>query len=196
MPDLEAGRPGRRAEAPDQKQRSISRIQIAQRPGRHAAGGREKPAAENWRPIGSCCADLLTRPQATTQDALLAILASFQKGEIDPAQLSVTLTNQLSKEDNGSSGKTRHSREGLLPRGLVGSYDALMAFIHQQADAGKLRQHLSSLLETMAQLQQMKSACEGALAKITSQQLTPLTRESEQPLLLFDLHFRTDPPII
>ena len=134
---------------------------------------------------------LLTRPQATTQDALLAILASFQKGEIDPAQLSVTLTNQLSKEEQRKFRQALATAErGLLPRGLVGSYDALMAFIHQQADAGKLRQHLSSLLETMAQLQQMKSACEGALAKITSQQLTPLTRESEQPLLLFDLHFK------
>ncbi len=133
---------------------------------------------------------LLGRPQAGTPDSLASILSALQKGEINLVQLSVVLTNQLPKEEQRKFRQALAAVErGLLPQGLVDSYDVLMNWVLRQTDATAVREQLSGLLETMALLRELKSCCEGALAKITSQQLTRLTHEWNHPLLLFDLCF-------
>ena len=51
-----------------------------------------------------------------------------------------------------------------------------------------MAENLLNLLKNITALQEMKTAVEHSLAKITSQQLIPLTREADNfILLLFDL---------
>ncbi len=134
---------------------------------------------------------LLVKPQLTTANNLQSIINAFLQGSVDPVQLSILLTNRLSK------GQRQIMIQALttagrapVPKILLDNFTLILNHIQQQDNPQKLREILSSLLETMGLLQELKSRTDGALAKVTSQQLMPLTREADSLLLLFDLYFK------
>lgn len=141
--------------------------------------------------IKNIAPELAIKPQATTSK-VHSVINQFIKGEINLVQLSTLLINRL------SSGQTQIVQQflntgdkTLLTRELISSFTTLLNHLQQQVMPQKLQGDLSSLLKTMVLLQELKTNIDGALAKITSQQLTTLTRETDNLLLqLFDLNLK------
>jgi hypothetical protein len=81
------------------------------------------------------------------------------------------------------------TKQTLLPPALSLKLPQLFQHIQQQPNAKQLMDSLFSLLRNLPPLQELKAAVDGSLARITSQQLMPLTRDGDStPLLLqFDL---------
>ena len=141
--------------------------------------------------LKSVAPELTIKSQVTT-GKIHSVINQFIKGEINLVQLSTLLINRLSTNQSqlvqqflSTADKT------LLPRELLNSFTTLLSHLQQQVMPQKLQGDLSSLLKTMGLLQELKTNVDGALAKITSQQLTTLTRESDNLLLqLFDLNLK------
>lgn len=139
--------------------------------------------------LKSIAPELLIKPQRTTTYNFQSLVNQFIKGEINLVQLSTLLTNQLSKDSLQLIQQALTTADKvLLPKELLTSFTLLLNHIQRQTNQQQVQANLASLLKTMDVLQELKTGIEGALAKITSQQLTPLTRETDSLLLLlFDL---------
>ena len=110
------------------------------------------------------------------------------KGDITLRQLVSTLTASLNKTELTAIQNYMSSKDAMLPPSLALSLPQIFQHLQQQPNARQLMDNLFSLLKNLPAVQELKTALDGALAKLTSQQLMPLTREAETPLLLlFDL---------
>ena len=133
---------------------------------------------------------LMTNPQKATIDTLRFAIDSFLKGEISPLQFSILLSNALSKDELRVVRRSLANLDKIeLPPKLAESLDLLLKHIQLQSNPREMQLNLLELLEMMEVLRQLKFFTEGALAKITSQQLIPLTQEDDK-FLLFDLYFK------
>jgi len=128
----------------------------------------------------------ITRNLGTVIDPLVK---QFIKGEINITQLSTLLTTQLPKKHSQLIQQVLTTADiSLLPKELKNSFTILLNHLQQQANPKQMQDNLSGQLKTMELLQDLKAGVDGALAKITSQQLTILTRETDNLLLLlFDI---------
>ncbi len=128
----------------------------------------------------------ITRNLQTVLDPLVK---QFIKGEISLTQLSTLLTIQLPKKHSQLIQQALTTADiSLLPKELKNSFTVLLNYSQQHANPKQIQDNLSSLLKTMELLQDLKIAVDGVLAKISSQQLTTLTRETDSLLLLlFDI---------
>ena len=128
----------------------------------------------------------ITRNHQTVIDPLVK---QFIKGEISLTQLSTLLTIQLPKKHSQLIQQVLTTADiSLLPKELKNSFTVLLNYLQQHANPKQIQDNLSGLLKTMELLQDLKIAVDGVLAKISSQQLTTLTRETDSLLLLlFDI---------
>lgn len=135
--------------------------------------------------------ELTIKSQVTTSK-IHSVINQFIKGEINLVQLSTLLTNRLTTSQSQIVQQFLNTADKtLLSRELIGNFTTLLNHLRQQPMPQKLLSDLSSLLKTMGLLQELKTNVNGALAKITSQQLTTLTRETDNLLLqLFDLNLK------
>ena len=128
----------------------------------------------------------ITRNLQTVIDPLVK---QFIKGEISLTQLSTLLTIQLPKKHSQLIQQVLTTADiSLLPKELKNSLTVLLKYLQLLANPKQIQDNLSSQLKTMELLQDLKIGIDGVLAKITSQQLTTLTRETDSLLLLlFDI---------
>lgn len=131
-------------------------------------------------------------PTKSIQAVLDPLVKQFIKSEINLTQLATQLTIQLPKNQSQLIQQALTiSETTLLPKALQNSFTLLLNHIQQQAMPKQIQDHLSGQLKTMELLQELKTGIDGALAKITSQQLTTLTREADSLLLLlFDIYLK------
>ena len=140
--------------------------------------------------------ELIAKTQITPSKNIQAVLdplvKQFIKSEINLTQLSTQLTIQLSKDQSQLVQQALTlSDKTLIPKELQSSFNAILNHIQQHANPKLIQDNLSGLLKTMELYQELKTGIDGALAKITSQQLTILTREADSLLLLlFDIYFK------
>lgn len=133
---------------------------------------------------------LLANSQSAAIDNLRAAIDSLLKGEISLLQFSVVLSNSLSADELRLLRRTLAVADNVaLPGHLTGTLGMLLKHIKLQPNVRELQRNLLELLEMMGVLRQLRFHTEGALAKITSQQLIPLTREDDK-FVLFDLYFK------
>lgn len=119
-------------------------------------------------------------------------IKSFIQGDISMRQLVSTLTTHLTSNELSALQNYLKSNQALLPptlaTALATSLPQIFQYLQQQPNAKQLMDNLFSLLRNLPPIQELKAAVDGSLARITSQQLVPLTRDGEPPLLLmFDL---------
>ena len=137
--------------------------------------------------------ELATKSPITTtknlQTVIDPLVKQFIKGEINLIKLSRLLSILLPKKQSQLIQQALTvSDKTLLAKELQNSFTVLLNHIQQQANPKQIQDNLSGLLKTMALLQELKTGIDGVLAKITSQQLTTLTREADGLLLLlFDI---------
>ena len=137
--------------------------------------------------------ELATKPPVATtknlQTVIDPLVKQFIKGEINLLKLSSLLSIQLPKTQSQLIQQAlTTSDKTLLPKELQNSFTVLLNHIQQQANPKQIQDNLSGLLKNMELLQELKTGTDGVLAKITSQQLTTLTRETDSLLLLlFDI---------
>jgi len=120
------------------------------------------------------------------------IITQFIKAEINPKQLTQFLSHTFTKQqiDNIQSFlSTLNSATLPLPKtDPLNNLNQLFAHIQKQTNSKQVIEIILNLLKSIPALQELKTGIEHALAKITSQQLIPLTREADNfLLLLFDL---------
>lgn len=133
---------------------------------------------------------LLVNSRRESVDYTRPVINSYLKGEISLLQLSVLLSNSLSSDELQVLRSALANIDKVeMPQRLVEAFGPLLNHIQLQTNPRDLQQNLLGLLEMMDVLRQLKFYTEGALAKITSQQLIPLTSEDDK-FLLFDLCFR------
>lgn len=113
-------------------------------------------------------------------------------GNINLVQFSTQLVNQLPKEQLQQVLQVLATADKiLLPKTLINSFTPLLNHIQQQAKPQQVLENLSTLIKTIELLQELKTNIDGALAKITTQQLMTVSRESDSLLLLiFDLFLK------
>ncbi len=129
--------------------------------------------------------ELTMKPSVTTKYNVDYLINQFIKGEITLTQLSTLLTNTLSISQSQLIQQFLNTADiTLLPKELLHSFTQLLNYIQQQSRPQKMLGDLSSMLKNMSLLLEIKTSIDGVLAKITSQQLIPLTRESDNLLLL------------
>ena len=128
-------------------------------------------------------------PTKNLQTVIDLLVKQFIKGEINLIKLSSLLSIQLPKNQSQLIQQAlTMSDKTLLAKELQNSFTVLLNHIQQQANPKQIQDNLSGLLKTMKLLQELKTGIDGVLAKITSQQLTTLTREADSLLLLlFDI---------
>lgn len=127
--------------------------------------------------------------QGNIQASTEKLVQQLIKGEINPVRFTTMLTNQLSTQQLQILEQAFSTADiTRLPAELFSGFMPLLTNVKRNLDAQRMLEKLSSLLKTMGLLQELKTDVEGTLAKITSQQLTTLTRDTDSPLLLlFDL---------
>ncbi|TNF35271.1 MAG: flagellar hook-length control protein FliK [Gammaproteobacteria bacterium] len=109
----------------------------------------------------------------------------FIRGDTTIQQLVRSLVSLLPRENMQqllqfiSGHKQIAVSEELLPL-----YNQLAVNIRQQPRAQAITETLVRLLESTQALQELKASVEQHLSRITSQQLIPLTRDADNPLLL------------
>ncbi len=146
--------------------------------------------------LQSMVPELTAKPQLMTstnpQSIIDPLLKQFIKGDINLVQLSALLTNNISKGHIQIIQQVLSTADrSLLPKELLNSFALLLNHIQLQGKPLQVQENLSGLLKTMELLQELKTSINGALAKITSQQLITLTRDPDSLLLLiFDLYFK------
>ena len=129
--------------------------------------------------------ELTVKPRGTTKVNVEFPINQFIKGEITLNQLSTLLTNTLSISQSQLIQQFLNTADiTLLPKELLHSFTQLLNYIQQQSRPQQVLGDLSSMLKNMSLLLEIKISIDGVLAKITSQQLIPLTRESDNLLLL------------
>ena len=131
-------------------------------------------------------------PTKNIQAVLDPLVKQFIKSEINLTQLSTQLTIALSKNQSQLVRQALTvSDTTLIPKALQNSFTVLLNHIQHHANPKLIQDNLSGLLKTMELFQELKTGIDGVLAKITSQQLTTLTREADSLLLLlFDIYLK------
>ncbi|HEY9051343.1 MAG TPA: flagellar hook-length control protein FliK [Gammaproteobacteria bacterium] len=130
--------------------------------------------------------ELPTTPnQAGDTKQLQKIISDFIRGDTNLQQLVRSLYNALPRESmqqllQAISG----NRQPALPEEFMPALNQLLTNIKQQPQAKALTETLIKLIQNTQALQELKASVEQTLARITSQQLIPLTREADNPLLL------------
>ncbi len=144
--------------------------------------------------LTSVVPELATKaPMALSKDIQAVIdplIKQYIKGDISLIKLSTLLSIELPKNQSQllqqilSRDTLTAADKTLLVGELKKSFTVLLNHLQQQANAKQVQDQLSSLLKNMDMLKELKIGIDGALAKITSQQLTTLTREADSLLLL------------
>lgn len=128
-----------------------------------------------------------------TNDDITDLVNRYVKGDINLKQLARQLVNllplaQRQGMQNLLTEMVRTFPGPLLQVSLPANLLQLLTHIQQQPRAQEQLESLLNQLKTLSLLLELKTSVSHALAKITSQQLIPLTRENDMPLLLlFDL---------
>ncbi len=116
---------------------------------------------------------------------LQKIINDFIRGDTNLQQLVRSLYSVLPRESMQQlltfiSG----NKQIALPKELLHVFNQLVTNIKQQPQAKSLTETLVRLIQNTNALQELKASVEQTLARITSQQLIPLTRDADNPLLL------------
>lgn len=131
--------------------------------------------------------------RSTSHDDIEGIVNRYIKGDINLKQLARQLVSLLPPTQQLGLQKllTEAVRifPGTLPQAaLPANLFQLIIHIQQQPNGQEQLESLLTQLKTLSLLLELKTTVSHALAKIISQQLIPLTRETDMPLLLlFDL---------
>ena len=121
---------------------------------------------------------------------LTTALQQFVRGEINLRQLGAALFNHLTPDELETVQKFLRDPDHPLPAPLPGKLSLLVQHLQQQPQPQQrqLAENLLSLLRNLPAAQELKALVDNAVARISSQQLTPLTRDADSPyLLMFDL---------
>ncbi len=131
--------------------------------------------------------------RGASNDDIEVIVNRYIKGDLNLKQLARQLVSLLPPTQQLGLQKlvTEAVRifPGSLPQAVIpANLLPLMVHIQQQPHSREQLESLLSQLKTLSLLLELKTTVSHALAKIISQQLIPLTRETDMPLLLlFDL---------
>lgn len=129
----------------------------------------------------------LPAPPQQTGDTrqLQKIINDFIRGDTNLQQLVRSLYSALPRENVQQLLQFISSEKQLaLPKELLPLFNQLVINIKQQPQAQSLTETLVKLIQNTQALQELKTSVEQTLARITSQQLIPLTRDTDNPLLL------------
>lgn len=115
---------------------------------------------------------------------LTRAIQQFIQAQISPQQLAHILSSKLPTPQLQTLTDVL-SQQHKLPQLASLSTDLQLLVNHlQQSRAGnQFRQSLFTLLRRLPLLLELRSAVESTLARLTSQQLIPITREADSPLL-------------
>lgn len=130
--------------------------------------------------------ELPTTPSQTgdTQQ-LQKIINDFIRGDTNLQQLVRSLYSALPRESLQQLLQAiTVNKQPVLPEEFIPALSQLQANIKQQPQTKALTETLIRLIQNTQALQELKASVEQTLARITSQQLIPLTREADNPLLL------------
>ncbi len=134
------------------------------------------------------------RPPVTAETKAARIdraIQAFVNGNTSLSRLADQLLLGLSTDEVNDLRDFLAARQPQIPPALAVKLEALIQHLQQQAQPRQLMDNLFSLLKNLPLIHELKNAVDQALAKITSQQLMPLTRDADSPLLLmFDLPVR------
>ena len=113
------------------------------------------------------------------------LVSQYLAGNLNVKQLATAITLQLSKPDLQSLQQFLSGHISQPTKTVTQLLSQLFVHIQQQPQAKQVTDNLLSLLKHLPMLQELKTSVDAGIAKITSQQLVPLTRDADNPLLLF-----------
>ena len=116
--------------------------------------------------------------------ALPDVINRFVRGDISLKELSAIFSSLPKSSSSLVQQVFLTQNTSALPKELVSSFTQLLTYIQQQANPRQIIETLSSQLKSMPLLLELQTSIDSTLAKITSQQLTPLLRDSDNLLLL------------
>lgn len=114
-----------------------------------------------------------------------SVIQRFIQGEINLRQLATALQSLLSKPEQEQLQKFLATAPTPLPPLLAEKLLLLVQHLQHHASGKQLAENLLSLLRNLPPLHEVKQLLDSAVARITSQQLMPLTRDADAPQLLF-----------
>ena len=115
-------------------------------------------------------------------------IKDYAQGQLTLRQLVSTLLTVLSRNELATLQEYLASKQPAIPAPLETRLTPIFQAVQQQPNARQLMENLFSLLRNLPAVHELKTAVDGSLARITSQQLMPLARDGDTPLLLqFDL---------
>ena len=115
---------------------------------------------------------------------LARAIQQFTQAHISPPQLALILSTQLAPTQLQTLMDALRQDQKLQPLTNLSSDLQLLVTHLQQARAGnQFKETLFSLLRSLPLLLELRSAVETTIARLTSQQLMPMTREADSPLL-------------
>ena len=120
-----------------------------------------------------------TRPAAISET-----INSYIKGDINLKQLSSFIATSLPKNELLQLPLLLTGNRSQLPQAVVTGFTQLLLHIQQQPQAQRTLDALIQQIKSLPILVELKSAIDSAVASITSQQLIPLTRDADNPLLI------------
>lgn len=125
---------------------------------------------------------------ATGSKDVQALVTQFVKGDITIQQFSTQLSHLLTKEQlitlQNHLSDFQKQPLVLSKTDSLFNLNSLFAFLHKHAQNKQLVDSLLNVLKNYAAITELKLATDNALSSITSQQLTPLTKEADNFLLL------------
>lgn len=133
----------------------------------------------------------ITEPADDAVPTLDRAIRAFTGGSISLGQLANQLLVSLKPAQLQTLQDFLSGKQTALPADLAIKLPGLLQHLNTRAQPKQLMENLFSLLRNLPVLQELKTAVDSALARITSQQLLPMTRDADSPLLLlFDLPVR------
>ncbi|MFW2374507.1 MAG: flagellar hook-length control protein FliK [Gammaproteobacteria bacterium] len=115
---------------------------------------------------------------------LTRAIQQFTEAHISPQQLAVALSSKMPLTQLQTLVDVL-SQGQKLPAlaSLPNELQLLVTHIQQSRNGNQFKQTLFSLLRSLPLLLELRSAVETSIARLTSQQLMPMTREADNPLL-------------
>jgi hypothetical protein len=121
----------------------------------------------------------------TKGSELQTIVNQYLSGNLSVKQLATAITLQLSKPDLHSLQQFLSGQISQPTKTVIQLLSQLFVHIQKQPQAKQITDNLLNLLKQLPMLQELKASVDASIAKITSQQLIPLTRDADNLLLLF-----------
>ncbi len=115
---------------------------------------------------------------------LTRTIQQFIQAQISPQQLALVLSNKLPSTQLQTLIDVLSQDQKLAPLSKLGNdLQLLVTHIQQSRGGTQFKESLFTLLRSLPLLLELRSAVESTLARITSQQLIPIAREADSPLL-------------